>query len=97
MNQVVAWATLEVLVAPLARSAYQTLGGCPPLLTIWHMAMRPGQCRALDPIGNCTNLLGKAERLKACVRSKVEHPFRVIKQQLRYAKVCSLPKSAPPL
>ena len=29
----------------------------------------------------------KAERLKASVRAKVEHPFRAIKQQFGYAKV----------
>lgn len=29
----------------------------------------------------------KVERLKASVRAKVEHPFRVVKQQFGYAKV----------
>ncbi|MFX8879524.1 transposase, partial [Acinetobacter baumannii] len=29
------------------------------------------------------------ERLKASVRAKVEHPFRVVKQQFGYAKVRS--------
>lgn len=43
--------------------------------------------RALDPGRPLHQLLEKAERLKASVRAKVEHPFRVIKQQFRYAKV----------
>jgi transposase, IS5 family len=29
----------------------------------------------------------QAEQLKASVRAKVEHPFRVVKQQFGYAKV----------
>ena len=32
-------------------------------------------------------LIDKAEKLKAGVRVKVEHPFRVIKRQLGYVKV----------
>ncbi|WP_163317797.1 transposase, partial [Enterobacter hormaechei] len=32
-------------------------------------------------------LYEKVERLKASVRAKVEHPFRVVKQQFGYAKV----------
>ena len=31
-------------------------------------------------------MIDKAEHLKASVRAKVEHPFRVIKQQFGYAK-----------
>jgi IS5 family transposase len=43
----------------------------------WQVAMRPGKRRALD----------KAEAMKASVRSKVEHPFRVIKCQFGFIKV----------
>jgi IS5 family transposase len=53
----------------------------------WHIAMRPGQRRALDPTCEVNRLLDKVEQLKASVRAKVEHPFRVIKQQFGYAKV----------
>lgn len=48
--------------------------------------MRPGKRRALDPERLLHQLLEKAERRKASVRAKVEHPFRVIKQQFGYAK-----------
>ena len=53
----------------------------------WHIAMRPGKRRALDPAREVDRLLDKAEQLKASVRAKVEHPFRVVKQQFGYAKV----------
>jgi IS5 family transposase len=53
----------------------------------WHVAMRLGKRKALDPERELHKLLEKAERLKASVRAKVEHPFRVIKQQFGYAKV----------
>jgi IS5 family transposase len=32
-------------------------------------------------------MLGQAEHLKACVRAKVEHPFRVLKWQFGFTKV----------
>jgi len=53
----------------------------------WHIAMRPGRRRALDPSRQVDRLLDKVEQLKASVRAKVEHPFRVVKQQFGYAKV----------
>jgi len=53
----------------------------------WHVAMQPGKRRALDPKNRRDRLLEKVEKLKASVRAKVEHPFRVIKQQFGYAKV----------
>jgi len=55
--------------------------------TRWHIALRPGKRRALDPKRELHQLLEKVEKLKASVRAKVEHPFRVIKQQFGYAKV----------
>ena len=55
--------------------------------TQWHTAMRPGKRRTLDPERKLHQLLEKAEKLKASIRAKVEHPFRVIKQQFGYAKV----------
>lgn len=55
--------------------------------TRWHVAMRPGQRRRLDPARELHRLLERAEKLKASIRAKVEHPFRLIKQQFGYAKV----------
>ena len=51
------------------------------------IAMRPGKRRALDPNRPLHQLLEKAEKLKASIRAKVEHPFRLIKQQFGYAKL----------
>ena len=54
----------------------------------WHVAMHPGKRRALDTENNLADaLLDKAERIKAGVRAKVEHPFRVIKRQFGHVKV----------
>lgn len=53
----------------------------------WHIAMRPGKRRGLDSANPADQLLERVEQLKASVRAKVEHPFRLIKQQFGYAKV----------
>ena len=54
----------------------------------WHVAMRPGKRKTLRNAGGAMGeLLDKAEKLKAGVRAKVEHPFRVIKRQFGYVKV----------
>ena len=53
----------------------------------WHVAMRPGKRRALDKARPADALLDAAEKLKAGVRAKVEHPFRVIKRQFGHVKV----------
>lgn len=53
----------------------------------WHVAMRPGKRRALDKKTKLGSLLDKIEHLKARVRAKVEHPFRVIKLQFGFTKV----------
>ena len=53
----------------------------------WHVAMRPGKRRALDKDNHADVLLDQAEKLKASVRAKVEHPFRVIKRQFGFVKV----------
>ena len=53
----------------------------------WHVAMRPGKRRALDKKTKLGALLDQAEKLKASVRAKVEHPFRVIKCQFAFTKV----------
>ena len=54
---------------------------------VWQVAMRPGKRRALDKQTSMGQLLDKAEQLKASVRAKVEHPFRVIKCQFGFTKV----------
>jgi len=53
----------------------------------WFVAMQPGKRKVLDTTRKWARLLEKAEQLKASVRAKVEHPFRVVKQQFGYAKV----------
>jgi transposase, IS5 family len=52
----------------------------------WHVAMRPGKKKALDKAKPADVLTDAAEKLKAGVRAKVEHPFRVIKRQFGYVK-----------
>jgi IS5 family transposase len=52
----------------------------------WQVAMRPSKRRALADTGWAA-LLEQAEKLKASVRAKVEHPFRVIKRQFGHVKV----------
>lgn len=49
----------------------------------WFIGMRPGK-RALLPAGSA---VAQAERLKASIRAKVEHPFRYIKVVFGYNKV----------
>jgi len=53
----------------------------------WHVAMRPGKRKALDKDNEADAMIDKAEKLKASVRAKVEHPFRVIKRQFGFVKV----------
>ncbi len=53
----------------------------------WHIAMRPGKRRTLDKDNAIDALIDQVEKLKAGVRAKVEHPFRVIKRQFGHAKV----------
>lgn len=52
----------------------------------WHIAMRPGKRRALDKDNEADARIDQAEKLKASVRAKVEHPFRVIKRQFGFMK-----------
>jgi transposase, IS5 family len=53
----------------------------------WHVAMRPGKRRALDKSTPMGAVLEKLEHLKASIRAKVEHPFRVIKRQFGFVRV----------
>ncbi|MFT0175196.1 IS5 family transposase, partial [Paraburkholderia mimosarum] len=52
----------------------------------WHVAMRPGKRRQLDLTNPLDAIYNQIERLKAGMRAKVEHPFRVLKQQFGYTK-----------
>jgi IS5 family transposase len=49
--------------------------------------MRPGQGASSEPVHRVDVHRREGEKLKASVRAKVEHPFRVVKQQFGYAKV----------
>jgi IS5 family transposase len=53
----------------------------------WHVAMRPGLRRKLNPFIEPEFIAEQFERAKASVRAKVEHPFRVLKRQFGYTKV----------
>ena len=49
--------------------------------------MRPGLRRELDKDKPIEALIDQLERTKASIQAKVEHPFRVLKQQFGYVKV----------
>lgn len=53
----------------------------------WHVAMRPGLRKLLDKADPTDALTEQVERIKASIRAKVEHPFRVIKRQFGHVKV----------
>ena len=53
----------------------------------WHVAMRPGKRKALDKSTPRGAILDQLEQVKARMRAKVEHPFRVIKRQFGHVKV----------
>jgi IS5 family transposase len=72
-----------------ADAGYQGAGKRPDAKddVTWHVAMRPGKRRALDKTQPVDRLIDEIERLKASMRAKVEHPFRVIKRQFGHVKV----------
>jgi IS5 family transposase len=53
----------------------------------WHVAMRPGKRRTLNPYIEPEFVAERVEKMKASIRAKVEHPFRVIKRQFGFTKV----------
>ncbi|MFM2449924.1 MAG: hypothetical protein RIS44_2374 [Pseudomonadota bacterium] len=53
----------------------------------WHIAMRPGKRKTLDLSSPLAAMIAKVEKIKASIRAKVEHPFRVIKRQFGHVKV----------
>jgi IS5 family transposase len=52
----------------------------------WQIAMMPGKRKALNKTQPSHALRDKLEKLKASIRAKVEHPFRVIKCQFGHRK-----------
>ena len=52
----------------------------------WHIAARRGRIKAL-PEGAHKTATQHVEYLKAAVRARLEHPFRVLKRQFGYSKV----------
>jgi IS5 family transposase len=52
----------------------------------WYVAMRPSKRRKLDKSKKLDRIHNEIERLKASIRAKVEHPFRVLKCQFGYLK-----------
>lgn len=53
----------------------------------WNIAMRPGKRRTLNPAKPIEALTEQLEKVKAGIRARVEHPFRVIKRQFGHIKV----------
>jgi IS5 family transposase len=72
-----------------ADAGYQGIQKRPDAKTniTWHIAMRPGKRKELNKEDAADAVIDKIEKLKASVRAKVEHPFRVIKRQFGYIKV----------
>src|SRR5213592_449919 len=53
----------------------------------WHVAMRPGKRKKLNPFIEPDFVAERVEKMKASIRAKVEHPFRVLKRQFGFTKV----------
>ncbi len=53
----------------------------------WHVAMRPGLRRKLNRFIESDFVAERVEKMKASIRAKVEHPFRVLKRQFGFTKV----------
>ena len=70
-------------------AGYQGIGKRPDAKdsVTWHIAMKPGQRKMLRKDKASDVLVNALEKLKAGIRAKVEHPFRVIKRQFGYVKV----------
>jgi IS5 family transposase len=54
---------------------------------MWHVAMRRGKRKKLNPFLEPDFIAERLEKMKASIRAKVEHPFRVIKRQFGFLKV----------
>ena len=53
----------------------------------WQIARRPSWRKPFENEGKLGQLIDEIEHLKASVRAKVEHAFRVIKRQFGHTKV----------
>jgi IS5 family transposase len=53
----------------------------------WHVALKAGERKRWKKVPRIGKWIERAEKFKASVRAKVEHPFRVIKLQFGYRKV----------
>ncbi|EXI77471.1 MAG: Transposase DDE domain protein [Candidatus Accumulibacter regalis] len=53
----------------------------------WEIAMKRGKRKAVSEESGFGQLLRKLESLKASIRSKVEHPFHIVKNLFHYKKV----------
>ena len=53
----------------------------------WHVAMRPGLRRQLNPFIEPEFAAEHVEKMKASIRAKVEHPFRVLERQFGFTQV----------
>jgi IS5 family transposase len=58
-----------------------------PESVAWHVAMKLGKRKVLDKTTVIGRLKEQLEKVKASVRAKVEHPFRVINRQFGHVKV----------
>ena len=71
-----------------ADAGYQGVAKRNPEIDVnWHVAMRPGKRRSLDLTSALARKIDEVEKIKASIRAKVEHPFRVIKRQFGFTKV----------
>ena len=72
-----------------ADAGYQGAGKRPDARddVTWNSALRPGKRRTLDPAKPIEALTEQLERVKAGIRARVEHPFRVVKRQYGHVKV----------
>ncbi len=72
-----------------ADAGYQGADGRPQARTgvNWHVAMRPSVRRKWRRQPEIGKWIEHAEQVKASIRAKVEHPFRVLKRQFGYTKV----------
>lgn len=52
----------------------------------WHIAAKRGKIRAM-PEGKLKEAIQKFEQIKAQIRSRVEHPFHILKNSFKYRKV----------
>ena len=70
-------------------AGYQSAGNQPDACgdVTWHIAMRSGKRRMLDLVKPMDALTEQMEQVKAGIRARMKHPFRVLKRQFGHAKV----------